>query len=60
MYGIIVYAAAPLALGFLFLLSGYGIAIIPVLTAYFVAAIIGAALLAFERLSKELRTSPQA
>ncbi len=59
-YGIIIYAAAPLALGFLFLLSGYGIVTIPVLTVYYVVAIIGAALLAFERLSKELRTGSQA
>ncbi len=59
-YGIIIYAAVPSALGFLFLLSGYGIVTVPVLTAYYVVAIIGAALLAFERLSKELRTSPKA
>ncbi len=49
-----------MALGFLFLLSGYGIVTIPVLTVYYVVAIIGAALLAFERLSKELRTGSQA
>ena len=59
-YGIFVYAAAPLALGMLFLVNGYGAAIIPALTAYYVLAIVGVALLAFERLSKELRTSPQA
>ncbi len=59
-YGIIIYAAAPLALVFLFLLSGYGILTIPVLTAYYVVAIIGASLLAFDRLSKELRTGSQA
>ncbi len=59
-YGIIVYAAVPLALGLLFLLGGNGTVTVPVLTAYYVVAIIGAALLAFERLSKELRTSPHA
>ena len=59
-YGIFVYAMAPLALGMLFLASGYGVAIIPALTAYYVFAIVGFALLAFERLSKELRTSSQA
>ncbi len=59
-YGIFVYAVAPLALGMLFLVNGYGAAIIPALTTYFVLAIVGVALLAFERLSKELRTSPKA
>ena len=49
-----------MALGMLFLVNGYGAAIVPALTAYYVLAIIGVALLAFERLSKELRTSPQA
>ena len=57
-YGIVVYAVVPLALGMLFLLSQNGVAVIPALTAYFVLAIVGIAVLAFERLSKEVRASP--
>lgn len=59
-YGIFVYAVAPSALGMLFLVNGYGVAIVPALTTYYVLAIVGVALLAFERLRQELRTSPQA
>ncbi len=55
--GIVVFGVAPLALGLLFLLTGNVGVTVPVLTTYYVLAIVGVALLAFERLSKELRAS---
>ena len=56
-YGLIFFGVAPLALGLLLFTQGSG-ATVPVLTTYYVIAILGLAGLMFERLANEIRKPP--
>ncbi len=53
-YGLVIFVAAPLALGLLLFTQGSG-ATVPFLTTYYVLAILGLAGLMFERLANEIR-----
>ena len=55
--GVIVFGVVPLAFTLLFLISGFNWLTVPVITVYYIFAILGVALLAFERLVKQVRTS---
>lgn len=57
-YGLIIFGFVPLALAMLLLLAQASQATVPFLTAYYVIAILGLALIAFERLINEIRKSP--
>ncbi len=51
----IVFAVVPLAFTLLFLISGFNGLIVPIIVVYYIFAILGVALLAFERLVKQVR-----
>jgi hypothetical protein len=56
-YGLVIFAVVPLALGLLLFTQGNG-ATAPFLTTYYVIAILGLGVLMFERLTDEIRKTP--
>jgi len=54
--GVIVFGVVPFALTLLFLIPGFNGFIVPIIIVYYVFAILGVALLAFERLVKQVRS----
>jgi O-antigen/teichoic acid export membrane protein len=56
-YGLVIFAVVPLALGLLLVTQGNGAAA-PFLTTYYVIAILGLAVIMFERLTDEIRKTP--
>ncbi len=53
--GAIVFGVVPFALAILFLITGFSWVIVPIITIYYIFAILGVALLAFERLARQVR-----
>jgi hypothetical protein len=53
--GGIVFGVVPIAFTLLFLLTGFNWLIVPIITIYYIFAILGVALLAFERLARQVR-----
>jgi uncharacterized RDD family membrane protein YckC len=53
--GVIVFGVVPLALTLLFLIPGFNGFIVPIVIVYYIFGILGVALLAFERLVKQVR-----
>jgi uncharacterized RDD family membrane protein YckC len=54
--GAIVFGVVPIAFTVLFLITGFNWLIVPIITIYYIFAILGVALLAFERLARQVRT----
>jgi uncharacterized RDD family membrane protein YckC len=53
--GVIVFGVVPAAFTLLFLITGFNGLIVPIITIYYIFGILGVALLAFERLAKQVR-----
>jgi uncharacterized RDD family membrane protein YckC len=55
--GVIVFGVVSIAFTVLFLITGFNGLIVPIITIYYIFAILGVALLAFERLARQVRAS---